>query len=104
LIFLLVATVKEKTVQKSVQHHQFAQYPSGWFFIRSFVNGGATESPLVLSASNSTDSLSLKEISKEEWRHQLWMNWNGVLINFATQLAIDVHSKLNILECALSTF
>ncbi|KAG0997133.1 hypothetical protein G6F28_003187 [Rhizopus arrhizus] len=86
------STVKEKTVQKSVQHHQFAQYPSGWFFIRSFVNGGATESPLVLSASNSTDSLSLKEISKEEWRYQLWMNWNGVLINFATQLAIDVHS------------
>jgi hypothetical protein len=100
LIFLLIltsllkiASVAETTVQKSVSYHHYAQYPSGWFFIRSFVGGSSTDAPLVLTADSATHNLSLIKISKEEWRSQLWMYWNGVLINFVTQLAIDVDSK-----------
>ncbi|KAI9267080.1 hypothetical protein EDC94DRAFT_692320 [Helicostylum pulchrum] len=84
------ATVAETTVQKSVSYHHYAQYPSGWFFIRSFAGGASSEFPLVLTASSSSHNVSLTKISKEEWRYQLWMYWNGVLINFATQLAMDV--------------
>lgn len=91
--FLKIASVAETTVQKSVCYHHYAQYPSGWFFIRSFVGGSSIEAPVVLTADSTTHNLSLVKISKEEWRSQLWMYWNGVLINFATQLAIDVDSK-----------
>lgn len=83
-------SVAETTVQKSVCYHHYAQYPSGWFFIRSFVGGSTTSSPLVLTADSTSQSLSLVKISKDNWRNQLWMYWNGVLINFATQFAIDV--------------
>lgn len=83
----------EKSVQKSVIHHHYAQYPSGWFFIRSFVDSKSNEAPLVLTAQSSGDALSLVKVSQDEWRYQLWMHWNGVLINFATQLAVDVNSK-----------
>ncbi|KAI7893920.1 uncharacterized protein EV154DRAFT_125918 [Mucor mucedo] len=83
-------TVTETTVQKSVCYHHYAQYPSGWFFIRSFAGGSSTEAPLVLTADSTTHNVSLTKISTEHWRNQLWMYWNGVLINFATQLAMDV--------------
>ncbi|CAO3687991.1 unnamed protein product [Rhizopus microsporus] len=86
------SSVTETTVQKSVTHHHYAQYPSGWFFIRSFTSGSTNESPLVLTANVSGDSFTLSKISKEDWRYQLWMHWNGILINFATQLAIDVNN------------
>jgi hypothetical protein len=86
----LLATVSETTVQKSVCYHHYAQYPSGWFFIRSFVGGSSTDSPLVLTAENNSSHIILSKISKQDWQYQLWMYWNGVLINFATQLAIDV--------------
>ncbi|KAG1448366.1 hypothetical protein G6F56_008961 [Rhizopus delemar] len=82
------ASVTEKTVQKSIVYHRFAQYPSGWFFIRSFE--GSKDKPLVLTASGTDDSLTLTEISQTEWRHQLWMHQNGGLINFASQLSLDV--------------
>ncbi|EIE89124.1 hypothetical protein RO3G_13835 [Rhizopus delemar RA 99-880] len=85
-------TVTEKSVQKSVIHHHYAQYPSGWFFIRSFVDSKSNEAPLVLTAQSSGDALSLVKVSQDEWRYQLWMHWNGVLINFATQLAVDVNT------------
>lgn len=88
-----IGTVAETTVQKSVSYHHYAQYPSGWFFIRSFVGGSSTEAPLVLTADSTTHNVSLTKISTEHWRNQLWMYWNGVLINFATQLAMDVDSK-----------
>ncbi|KAI9277828.1 hypothetical protein BY458DRAFT_585168 [Sporodiniella umbellata] len=80
--------VAQKTVQKSIVYHRFALYPSGWFFIRSF----AKDATLVLTASAQDDSLSLSEISHEHWRYQLWMHWNGGLINFATQLALATPS------------
>lgn len=86
----LLATVSETTVQKSVCYHHYAQYPSGWFFIRSFVGGSSTDAPLVLTAENNSSHVILSKISKQDWQYQLWMYWNGVLINFATQLAIDV--------------
>jgi hypothetical protein len=94
--YIIIATVAETTVQKSVSYHHYAQYPSGWFFIRSFVNGSSTSAPLVLTADSKSHDISLTKISKEEWRNQLWMYWNGVLINFATQLAIDTDSKYHI--------
>ncbi|KAI8351202.1 hypothetical protein EDC96DRAFT_292308 [Choanephora cucurbitarum] len=85
------ASVPETTVQKKVHYHNYAQYPSGWFFIRSFAYA-SPESPLVLTADSVTEQIHLQQISKENWRNQLWMYWNGVLINFATQLAIDVEN------------
>lgn len=90
---LYLASVTETNVQKSVCYHHYAQYPSGWFFIRSFVGGSSVDSPLVLTADSSTHELTLTKICKDNWRRQLWMYWNGVLINFETQLAIDVDSK-----------
>lgn len=100
----MIATVAHTTVQKSVSYHHYAQYPSGWFFIRSFTNGSSTAAPLVLTADSASHHVSLLKISKEEWRNQLWMYWNGVLINFATQLAIDVDSMYNIKCCATCHF
>jgi hypothetical protein len=96
--------VTEKSVQKSVIHHHYAQYPSGWFFIRSFVDSNTNEAPLVLTANSSSEALSLVKVSKDEWRYQLWMHWNGVLINFATQLAVDVSSKLYSLNVFCVTY
>ncbi|KAI8644598.1 hypothetical protein BD408DRAFT_441591 [Parasitella parasitica] len=83
-------TTTETTVKKSVSYHHYAQYPSGWFFIRSFVGGSSTDAPLVLTAESNSSHVVLSKISKQDWQYQLWMYWNGVLINFATQLAIDV--------------
>ncbi|RCI07331.1 hypothetical protein CU098_005261 [Rhizopus stolonifer] len=91
-VFKQVSTsVAETSVQKKVYYHHYAQYPSGWFFIRSFV-GTSPESPFVLTADSVTEDIHLSQISKDNWRNQLWMYWNGVLINFATQLAIDVEN------------
>ncbi|KAI8376915.1 hypothetical protein BD560DRAFT_445435 [Blakeslea trispora] len=91
-VFKQVSTsVPETTVQKKVHYHNYAQYPSGWFFIRSFAYA-SPEAPLVLTADSVTEQIHLQQISKENWRNQLWMYWNGVLINFATQLAIDVEN------------
>ncbi|CEP07259.1 hypothetical protein [Parasitella parasitica] len=83
-------TVTETTVKKSVSYHHYAQYPSGWFFIRSFIGGSSTDAPLVLTAESNSSHVVLSKINKQDWQYQLWMYWNGVLINFATQLAIDV--------------
>ncbi|KAI8884081.1 carbohydrate-binding module family 13 protein [Backusella circina FSU 941] len=93
----ILPVFKEKSasgtvVKKPVISHHYAQYPSGWFFIRSFVNQDISEIPFVLTADSEGDAISLREISKELWRNQLWMYWNGVLINFQTQYAMHANA------------
>ncbi|KAI8997486.1 hypothetical protein BDB01DRAFT_735435 [Pilobolus umbonatus] len=94
------ALVTKTEVKKTVVHHCYAQYPSSWFFIRSFIGGTTAEKPYVLTADGSSHRIYLTRISKTNWRYQLWMYWNGVLINFATQKAIDTgdSSTLNITQ------
>ncbi|KAI8641464.1 hypothetical protein BD408DRAFT_368184, partial [Parasitella parasitica] len=70
---------------------RYATYPSGWFFIRSFVYGSTTESPLVLTAKNEK-SIELNLLDREHWQSQLWSFSSGKLINYATDLVIDVSS------------
>ncbi|KAG0168299.1 hypothetical protein DFQ28_004983 [Apophysomyces sp. BC1034] len=83
--------VPDLPIQKDVSHH-YAQYPAGWFFVRSFSSGSTKENPLVLTADNQSSAISLEQISHEHWRTQLWTYTNGGLINFETQTAIDVKS------------
>ncbi|KAF7721215.1 hypothetical protein EC973_005100, partial [Apophysomyces ossiformis] len=81
--------VSRSTVKKTISY-QYAQYPAGWFFIRSLVSGSTKESPLVLAASKEDKSIHLTELSRENWQTQLWAYHHGVLINYETQLALDV--------------
>ncbi|KAF7731217.1 hypothetical protein EC973_000632 [Apophysomyces ossiformis] len=83
--------VHDLPVQKSVSHH-YAQYPSGWFFVKSFASTSTKEKPLVLTADEHTSAISIEHISQEHWRRQLWTYTNGGLLNFQTQTAIDVKS------------
>ena len=84
LIWHLVTT----TVKQSFKT---AAYPSGWFFIRSHVKGSTTESPYVLTATEKSIELTL--LDRENWQSQLWSYSNGQLINYATDLMIDVNCK-----------
>jgi hypothetical protein len=93
-IFFLAA-VSETTVKKTISYHHYAQYPSGWFLIRSFVSKDST-CPLVLTADSESNAIFLAPVDKTHWRKQLWMYWHGVLINFQTQLAIDVKGNVTL--------
>jgi hypothetical protein len=78
------------TVSK-VNTFRYATYPSGWFFIRSYVQKSTTESPLVLTATESSVDLTL--LDRHNWQHQLWSYSSGKLTNYATDLVIDCNCK-----------
>lgn len=78
------------TVTK-VNTFRYATYPSGWFFVRSYVYGSTTESPMVLTARDK--SVELKLLDRENWQYQLWSYSSGKLVNYATDLSIDVSCK-----------
>lgn len=82
--FSLAAVTKINTFR-------YATYPSGWFFVRSYVNGSTTESPLVLTARDK--SIQLQLLDRQNWQYQLWTYSSGKLINYANDLVIDVSCK-----------
>ncbi|KAI9494791.1 hypothetical protein BDB00DRAFT_871066 [Zychaea mexicana] len=82
-----ITSSSTKTKTKTVSY-RYAQYPSGWFFIRSLVARSTKESPLVLTASESV--LTMAALDKENWQTQLWSYSSGALVNYASQMAIDV--------------
>ncbi|KAL0083561.1 hypothetical protein J3Q64DRAFT_1641628, partial [Phycomyces blakesleeanus] len=94
-VFKKKTTVREvastPTVKKTITY-RYAQYPTGWFFIRSFQTGSTKENPLVLTSDKSTQTIRLARLSRESWRYQLWSYSNGSLINYETDMAIDVSS------------
>ncbi|KAI9264751.1 hypothetical protein BY458DRAFT_490968 [Sporodiniella umbellata] len=65
-----------------------AEFPSGWFFVRSYVKGSTTESPYVLTASEKSIELSL--LDRDNWQSQLWSFTDGKLTNYSTDLVIHV--------------
>ncbi|GAN11055.1 hypothetical protein MAM1_0460d10609, partial [Mucor ambiguus] len=79
------------TAITKINTFRYATYPSGWFFIRSFVYGSTTESPLVLTAKDEK-SIELSLLDREHWQRQLWTYSSGRLINYATDLVIDISS------------
>lgn len=84
--------VAASTAITKINTFRYATYPSGWFFIRSFVSGSTTESPLVLTAKDEK-SIKLTLLDREHWQHQLWTYSSGRLINYATDLSIDISCK-----------
>ncbi|KAL9540180.1 hypothetical protein MBANPS3_009830, partial [Mucor bainieri] len=92
--FVLPVFKKKQTASTAITKintFRYATYPSGWFFIRSFVSGSTTESPLVLTAKDEK-SIELTLLNREHWQHQLWTYSSGRLINYATDLVIDISS------------
>lgn len=85
IFFLKLATVTK------INTFRYAAYPSGWFFIRSYVYGSTNESPLLLTAHEK--SIELKSLDHKRWEHQLWSYSSGKLVNYATDLSIDVSCK-----------
>ncbi|CEG64814.1 hypothetical protein RMATCC62417_01723 [Rhizopus microsporus] len=88
--FVLPVFKKKQVTTTVKQSFKTAAYPSGWFFIRSHVKGSTTESPYVLTATEKSIELTL--LDRENWQSQLWSYSNGQLINYATDLMIDVNS------------
>ncbi|KAI7903616.1 uncharacterized protein BX663DRAFT_36301 [Cokeromyces recurvatus] len=86
--FVLPVFKKKQTT--TFDSFRYAIYPSGWFFIRSSIEGSTTESPLVLSAHENSIGLCL--LDRQNWQPQLWTYSSGKLINYSTDLAIDVTS------------
>jgi hypothetical protein len=82
---LIVSTVTK------INTFRYATYPSEWFFIRSYIQNSTTESPLVLTARESSVELTL--LDRHNWQYQLWSYSSGKLINYATDLVIDVSCK-----------
>ncbi|KAI8059433.1 uncharacterized protein B0P05DRAFT_574919 [Gilbertella persicaria] len=79
---------RKKTTTVTKTTFRYATYPSDWFFIRSYHQNSTTESPLVLTAHEK--SIELRLLDKENWHYQLWTFSSGKLINYATDLVIDV--------------
>ncbi|RCI06379.1 hypothetical protein CU098_001837, partial [Rhizopus stolonifer] len=89
----VVPVFKKKTVTSTVKKtsaFKLANYPSGWFFIRSHVQGSTTESPYVLTANEKSIELSL--LDRENWQYQLWSYSEGKLVNYSTDLIIHVNN------------
>jgi hypothetical protein len=76
---------------KKTSSFKLASYPSGWFFIRSYLEGSTTESPYVLTATEKSIGLSL--LDRENWQAQLWSYSDGKLISYSTDLVIHVNCK-----------
>lgn len=92
--FLLAsrAVTSTTTIKKTVVH-RYAQYPRGWFFIRSFLPGSTLEAPQVLTANEDKQGLHMAALDREKWHAQLWTYVGGTIVNYETQLAIDVNGK-----------
>ncbi|EIE85897.1 hypothetical protein RO3G_10607 [Rhizopus delemar RA 99-880] len=89
----VVPVFKKKQVTSTVKKtssFKLASYPSGWFFIRSYLEGSTTESPYVLTATEKSIGLSL--LDRENWQTQLWSYSDGKLISYSTDLVIHVDS------------
>ncbi|KAI8362668.1 hypothetical protein EDC96DRAFT_444829, partial [Choanephora cucurbitarum] len=86
--FVLPVFRKKQTTTVTKTTIRYAAYPAGWFFIRSYCGNSTTEAPLVLTSHEKSITLSL--LDKENWHQQLWTFSSGKLINYATDLAIDV--------------
>ncbi|KAI8393507.1 uncharacterized protein BYT42DRAFT_507095 [Radiomyces spectabilis] len=82
-----IVNVAKPVVTKTITY-RYARYPTGWFMVRSFINGSTAEKPLVLTAVESR--VRLMSVNFEQWQSQLWTYRNGALINFQTQLAVSV--------------
>ncbi|KAI9261552.1 hypothetical protein BDA99DRAFT_560413 [Phascolomyces articulosus] len=82
--------ITSTSTKTKVVSYRYAQYPSGWFFIRSLVRQSTKESPLVLTANG--ESVTMTALDKENWQSQLWSYSSGALVNYQSQLAIDVKS------------
>ena len=84
------AVTTTTTTKTKVVSYRYAQYPSGWFFIRSLVAKSTKESPIVLTADEKSSTVTMTALNKEHWQAQLWTYSAGVLVNYSTKLAIDV--------------
>ncbi|KAI8099177.1 uncharacterized protein BX664DRAFT_354644 [Halteromyces radiatus] len=85
-----VTTTTATTVKKTVVH-RYAQYPRGWFFIRSFLPGSSLDAPQVLTANEDKQGIHLATLDRENWHHQLWTYVGGTIVNYETQLAVNVN-------------
>lgn len=86
-----LATVATSSSTEAKVSYRYAQYPASWFFIRSFVAGSTKENPFVLTASTESKTVTLKHLDRQEWRTQLWTYSSGVLINYASGLALSLN-------------
>ncbi|CAO3593888.1 unnamed protein product [Absidia cylindrospora] len=84
------AATTTTTIKKTVVH-RYAQYPRGWFFIRSFLPGATLEAPQVLTANEDRQGIHTAALDRENWHAQLWTYVGGTIVNYETQLAIDVN-------------
>ncbi|KAI7861529.1 hypothetical protein BDF14DRAFT_1868106, partial [Spinellus fusiger] len=88
-VFKKKQITREVSTSKTVKY-RYAQYPAGWFFIRSHHTSSTKESPLVLTADKTSQSVHIVRLDRENWKTQLWTYSNGSLVNYATEFAIDV--------------
>jgi hypothetical protein len=96
-LLLASKTVTTTTVKKTVIH-RYAQYPRGWFFIRSFLPGSTLDAPQVLTANEDKQGIHVAALDRKNWHTQLWTYVGGTIVNYETQFAIDVNGKI---ECLL---
>ncbi|CAO3651833.1 unnamed protein product [Cunninghamella echinulata] len=88
---------KTTTVVKKTVIHRYVHYPRGWFFIRSSLPGATLENAQVLTANADKQTVRISALDREKWHAQLWTFVDGSIVNYETQLAINVNA-LNVGE------
>ncbi|CAO3651459.1 unnamed protein product [Cunninghamella blakesleeana] len=81
-------TVVKKTITTI---HRYVHYPRGWFFIRAYLPNDTLENPKVLTADANKQTVRVATLEREKWQTQLWTFVNGSVVNYETQLAINVN-------------